>query len=137
MPITLVTGPANAGKAQLVMEALRRHLAHGQEPMLVVPTRADVEYYLRELAGDRAVIGARVVRFSGLIDEAVRRAGVSEAVLGGLARERLLEVLVSQSGYRQAAPGFVRAVADLLVELQVRRITPRAADPGALELDCG
>jgi hypothetical protein len=51
MPITLITGPANAGKAQVVMEALRGHLARGEEPLLVVPTRADAEHYLRELAG--------------------------------------------------------------------------------------
>src|SRR5436190_124954 len=41
MPITLITGPANAGKAQLAMEAVKRHVAHGREPLLVVPTRAD------------------------------------------------------------------------------------------------
>ena len=51
MPITLITGPANAGKAQVVMDAVRRHVAHGEEPLLVVPTRADAEHYLRELAG--------------------------------------------------------------------------------------
>jgi primosomal protein N' len=52
MPITLITGPANAGKAQVVMEAVRRHLAHGHEPLLIVPTREDAEHYLRELAGE-------------------------------------------------------------------------------------
>src|SRR5205807_367820 len=49
--ITLVTGPANSGKAEVVMDAVRRHLARRQEPLLVVPTRTDVEHYLRELAG--------------------------------------------------------------------------------------
>src|SRR6185312_6235489 len=72
--ITLVTGPANAGKAQVVMGAVRRHLAHGAEPMLVVPTRTDAEYYLRELAGSEAAVGVRVGVFSGLVDELVRRA---------------------------------------------------------------
>jgi ATP-dependent helicase/DNAse subunit B len=124
MPITLITGPANAGKAKVVMEAVRRHLAHGEEPLLVVPTRADVEHYLRELAGAGATVGVRVERFAGLIGEAVRRAGVSEPVLGGLARERLLETLASRPGERTAAPGFVQALAELLAELQVRRVTP-------------
>ena len=41
LSITLITGPANAGKAQLAMDAVRRHIAHGEEPLLVVPTRAD------------------------------------------------------------------------------------------------
>src|SRR6202451_4100512 len=51
MPITLITGPANAGKAQVVLNTVRRGLAHGEEPLLIVPTRADAEHYLRELAG--------------------------------------------------------------------------------------
>ncbi len=90
MPITLITGPANAGKAQLVMEALRAHLARGDEPLLVVPTRVDAEHYLRELAGEGG--GARRARgaLRGLIAELIRRAGVREPVLGALAREQLL-----------------------------------------------
>ena len=78
MPITLITGPANAGKAQVVLDAVRRDIAHGQEPLLIVPTRADAEHYLRELAGEGAAMGVRVQRFDGLIEEAVRRAGVRE-----------------------------------------------------------
>jgi ATP-dependent helicase/DNAse subunit B len=124
MPITLITGPANAGKAELVMDAVRRHLAHGEEPLLIVPTRADVEHYLRELAGERAAIGVRVERFAALIGEAVRRSGVSEPVLGAAARERVLEALASRAGAPPVAPGFVRVLADLLAELQVRRVTP-------------
>jgi ATP-dependent helicase/DNAse subunit B len=124
MPITLITGPANAGKAEFVMDAVRRHVAHGQEPLLVVPTRADAEHYLRELAGERAAIGVRVERFDGLTAEIVRRAGVSEALLGTVARERILEVLAERAGAPPAAPGFVRALAELLADLQVRRVTP-------------
>ena len=45
------------------MEAVRRHLARGEEPLLVVPTRADAEHYLRELAGD----GARDGRARGAL----------------------------------------------------------------------
>ncbi len=119
MPITLITGPANAGKAELILDAVRRHLAHGEEPLLVVPTRADAEHYLRELAGDGVAMGARVERFAGLLDEAVTRAEVVEPVLGGLARERLLEALA-----RGATHGFVRALGELFAELQVRRVAP-------------
>jgi ATP-dependent helicase/DNAse subunit B len=142
MPITLVTGPANAGKAQVVMDGVRRHLAHGQEPLLVVPTRADTEHYRRELAGAGAAIGARVERFEGLIGEAVRRAGVAEPVLGALARERVLAAIArrassARAGHSQPiedrpARGFVRALADVVAELQVRRVTP-ARLGGALE----
>jgi PD-(D/E)XK nuclease superfamily len=148
MPITLITGPANAGKAQVVMDAVRRHLAQGQEPLLVVPTRADAEHYRRELAAGAVILGARVERFEGLIAEAVRRAGVAGAVLGGLARERALAAIATRHGThevtghgaragsdrsagvhhmrgaRSASPGFVRALAALVAELQVRRVTP-------------
>src|SRR5450631_1262567 len=98
MPITLVTGPANAGKARVVMDAVRRHLAHGEEPLLVVPTRADTEHYRRELAGEGSVIGGRVERFEGLVGEAVRRAGVGEPLLEGLARDQLLSSIVKAQG---------------------------------------
>jgi ATP-dependent helicase/DNAse subunit B len=124
MPITLVTGPANAGKAQVVLAAVRGHLAHGEEPRLVVPTSADVEHYLRELAGERAAMGVRVERFAGLIAETVRRAGVIEPVLGGLARERVLEALASRTGAPPLAAGFGRALGGLFAELQVRRVAP-------------
>src|ERR1700722_16190107 len=78
MPITLITGPANAGKAREVLDAVRGHLARGEEPLLLVPTRADVERYRRELALEGTVLGARVERFEELIGEIVRGAGGRE-----------------------------------------------------------
>lgn len=126
MAITLITGPANAGKAELVIEAVRGHLARGEEPLLIVPTRADVEHYLRELAGDRAAIGVRVERFAGLIGEAVLRARIARPPLGALARERLLEALAaSQDPLLRGLSrrGFTRALAELVSELQVRRVS--------------
>jgi ATP-dependent helicase/nuclease subunit B len=127
MPIALITGPANAGKAQLLMEAVRRHLAHGEEPLLVVPTRVDAEHYLRELAGSGVALGARVERFGGLIEETVRRAGLGEPVLGALARERVLAAIAADGG-GQAGAGFVGALADFIADLRVRRVTPAALE---------
>src|SRR5580692_1509980 len=98
MPITLITGPANAGKAQVVMASVRRHLAHGQEPLLIVPTRADADHYRRELAGEGTAMGVRVERFEGLIGETASRARVRSPVLAGLARERVLAAIASHSG---------------------------------------
>jgi ATP-dependent helicase/DNAse subunit B len=152
MPITLITGPANAGKAREVLGAVRGHLAHGEEPLLVVPTRADVDRYRRELALEGAVLGARVERFEGLIDEIVRRAGVSEPALGRVARERVLATILararkgpdglpaaveaagdSAAGFADRAgssaefantPGFVSALAATIAELEIQRVTP-------------
>jgi ATP-dependent helicase/DNAse subunit B len=124
VPISLITGPANAGKARLVMESLRRVHARGREPLLVVPTRADADYYLRELAGDGAVAGVRVERFAGLIEEAVRRAGVSGPRLEGIARERVLHSLAQRSGVSRPSAGYLRALGELFAELQMRRVSP-------------
>ena len=126
MPITLITGPANAGKAREVLDAVRGHLARGEEPLLLVPTRADVERYRRELALEGAVLGARVERFEGLIGEIVRRAGVSEPVLGRVARERVLAKVVAGGGEDapRSTPGFVSALAATVAELEVQRVTP-------------
>jgi ATP-dependent helicase/DNAse subunit B len=126
VPITLITGPANAGKAREALGAVRGHLAHGRQPLLVVPTRADVERYRRELALEGAVLGARVERFAGLIGEVVRRAGVSEPVLGRVARERVLAVLAAGTGdgASGSTPGFVSALASTVAELEVQRVTP-------------
>jgi ATP-dependent helicase/DNAse subunit B len=123
LPIKLITGPANAGKAQVVIEAVRRHVAHGEEPLLVVPTRADAEVYLRELAGGQAAMGVRVERFAGLVGEAVRRAGIGVAVIPSVARERMLEAIAARTG-APSAPGFVHALGELFAELAVRRVTP-------------
>ncbi len=122
MAISLITGPANSGKAQLVMDGVRRHLARGEEPLLVVPTRADVEHYRRELAGEGAVIGVRVERFEGLIAEAVVRAGLTTPPLGALARERLIAAIARET--IGDSPGYIEALDDLFAELQARRITP-------------
>jgi ATP-dependent helicase/DNAse subunit B len=132
MPITLLTGPANAGKAQVVMDALRGHLARGEEPLLVVPTRADAEHYLRELAADGVASGARVERFGGLIEEAVRRAGVREPALGAIARARAIESIAIQADGSRIGRGLVRALESVIAELRVWRVTP-ARLSGALE----
>jgi ATP-dependent helicase/DNAse subunit B len=132
MPITLLTGPANAGKAQMIMDALRGHLARGEEPLLVVPTRADAEHYLRELAGEGTASGARVERFGGLIEEAVRRAGVRGQPLGPVARSRTIEAIAAPSDGARAGRGYVSALERVIAELQVWRVTP-ARLTGALE----
>src|SRR6266566_3231416 len=128
MPIALITGPANAGKAELVMQAVRRQLAHGREPLLVVPTRADVQHYRRELAGDAAAMGVEVQRFGELIATAIRCAGERSPALGAVARERLLAAITAREGSGipgvATSAGFARALAHFIAELQERRVTP-------------
>ncbi len=137
MPITLITGPANAGKAEVVMDALSVHRARGERPLLVVPTHADVERYRleldrRELALGGSAAGVRVERFQGLLAEVLRRAGSGGRPLGRLARERVLAAVLRHAGGQLPTAGVVRALAALVEELEVERVTP-ARLRGALD----
>src|SRR5918911_1003401 len=62
MPLTLITGPANAGKVELLLD---RYLAElDREPVLIVPSRSDVDRVERELlkrAG--ALVGGEIGTF--------------------------------------------------------------------------
>jgi hypothetical protein len=127
MGLTLVTGPANSAKAQLVLDRYRAALMRGA--ILVVPRAADVEHYRRELAGAGAVLGVRVESFNGLMREIARRAGVAEVALGEQARERVLAAVVARAELEllaaaAAAPGFVPALARFVAELESRRVHP-------------
>ena len=127
MGLTLVSGPANSAKAQLVLERYRAARAPGA--ILVVPRAADVEHYRRELADEGAVLGGRVEAFGGLMREIARRAGVAEVAIGEQARERVLAAVVAAASLEllapaAQAPGFVRALARLVAELESRRVQP-------------
>jgi ATP-dependent helicase/nuclease subunit B len=127
VPLTLVTGPANAEKARVVLDAYAAAL--DREPLLVVPTFPDVDRYRRELAARGVVFGARVERFSGLVREMARRGGVTARASGRLTRERVAAAAVERAelqvlGASAATPGFVAALLALCDELGEARIDP-------------
>jgi RecB family exonuclease len=147
MPLTLVTGPANAEKARIVLDRLRAVVA--REPILVVPTVPDLDRYRRELADDGLVFGARVETFAGLLRELCRRVGATGRPLGPLARERIAVAAaegLTSPGMRASAatPGFAPAACRLFDELEEERVTPqrwiaalRAWDGGEYAEDLG
>src|SRR3954470_5005638 len=127
MSLTLVTGPANAAKAGYVLERLREVLH--REPLLVVPTAADVAHYQRELAAGDVVFGAEVLTFSRLWRGIGRVAGVSGRPLGVVARERVVRAAIRDARLRvlapsAAAPGVARAAGALFAELQRSLVEP-------------
>jgi ATP-dependent helicase/DNAse subunit B len=127
MPLTLITGPANAGKAGRVLDAYLAAL--DREPLLVVPRFEDVARYQRELAGRGAVFGGGVLRFAWLWREIALRAGTSAALAGPLLRRRLLEAAIARAELRAmagsaAAPGYAPALLRLIDELQGEAIGP-------------
>src|SRR5436305_12812269 len=122
MPLKLVTGPANSGRAGEVLGAYRARLA--EEPILVVPGYRDVEHSLRELAAHGAVFGAHAVRFQRLFDEIARRCGAPAlARASDLQRRLLVEEAVRGLDLRAlrdsaGRPGFTRAALALVAELE-------------------
>ena len=129
MPLTLVTGPANAAKAGEVLGGLRARL--DDDPILVVPSFQDVEHAQRELDERGAVFGALVLRFEWLYREIARRAGTGDRVASEVQRQLLLETTVERAELRvlagsAAQPGFVRAAARFVAELGRAGSTPAA-----------
>jgi ATP-dependent helicase/DNAse subunit B len=127
MPLTLVTGPANAAKARVVLERYRAQLA--RRPILVVPRSADAVHYRRELARTGVVVGGRVESFAGLTREIAARARLGERPLGPGARERVVAAAIAEAPLEllrasAAAPGFLAAATRLVGELGARRIDP-------------
>ena len=128
MPLKLVTGPANAAKAGIVLGGYRERL--DEESLLVVPAFRDVEHAQREMARNGAVFGAKVIRFRWLFDEIAQRAGHAGRVASRLQRRVVLEDALTHArldGLAASAerPGFVSAAARFVEELERAMVEPR------------
>lgn len=128
MPLTLITGPANAGKAGLALGTYAAALP--DDPVLVVPTAADAAHYGRELAARGAVFGGRIGTFAGLVEAVAAATGVRSRRVSPVQRARLLETVVAEATFERlaesaAAPGFAVAAGALVAELQRALITPQ------------
>jgi ATP-dependent helicase/DNAse subunit B len=127
MPLTLVLGPANSAKAAEVLGAFRAAAPRGA--LLVVPTGPDREHYRREILAEGAVLGGRVLTFSGLAREVARRAGYAGRRLAPLQQRRVLAATVARSdgaaiGASLRSSGFAPALGALVAELERALVTP-------------
>src|SRR3954452_18512090 len=116
MPLTLVTGPANAAKAGEVLG--RFNAALPLEPLLVVPTAADSDHYARELAEAGIVLGAEGATFYRLGGRGAAGPGGEAVVIGRVARARVLRSIVVGAELKAlarsaASPGFPDALGTL------------------------
>ncbi|MBV9213497.1 MAG: PD-(D/E)XK nuclease family protein [Actinobacteria bacterium] len=130
MPLTLVTGPANAAKAGEVLAGYRARL--DQEPVLVVPGFRDADHAQRELSAHGAVFGTRVLRFARLFEMVAERCD-AEVRAGRRAtavqRELIVERAVDASRLRTlseaaARPGFARAAGRFFAEVGRAMVDP-------------
>src|SRR5438876_140048 len=109
--LTLITGPANAGKVALL---LRRYLdALPREPLLIVPNRPDVDRVERELIElQPALLGGTIGTFDDLF-ERIARGGAAPRRIGSDAQRALLirrAVSVARAGTYRGAATAVRGV---------------------------
>lgn len=123
MSLELIIGPLNSGRAGAILERFEQD--QQLDPLLVVPTRDDVDRFERELCGrSGSLLGGTVTSFPGLFGELARTYGVGEApVLSRIQRiwvarsaaERAELRLLRRSAQRE---GFAPALEQLLTDLQ-------------------
>jgi RecB family exonuclease len=141
MPLNLIQGPPNSGRAGLI----RRRFAAAQDrgPVLVVPTVDDVYWFERELCQGGAALGGAVMTFGALFRTIATTGGAPPgAELSPAQRLRAIALAVESRRERlgplrrsASRPGFPRAFARLLDELQAAGVEPAAVEASAGTLE--
>jgi len=105
--LTLITGPANAGKVALL---LRRYLEElPREPVLIVPNRSDVEQAERELLElEPALLGGTIGTFDDLFRRIAKAGGQTRPVASDaqrilLARRAVASARAGMNGLGRSA----------------------------------
>jgi ATP-dependent helicase/nuclease subunit B len=141
VPLNLIHGPPNSGRAGLVR---RRFLAVAdRDPVLVVPTLDDVYAFQRELCEGGAVLGGEAMAFGTLFRVAAGAGGAPpRPELSPAQRLRAISLAVEARLPRlgplrrsAARPGFPRSFSRLLDELQSAGIDPAAVEASAATLE--
>ena len=140
MPIRLIVGPPNSGRAG---EVRRRLVARAsEEPVLVVPTGDDAAWFERELCADGAPsLGISIRTFGWLFrDLAASLALDTGPLLTAPERLALIRAAISTTPLRRLGrssgrPGFAPALDTLIEELQAALVAPAdlADRAGAVE----
>ena len=130
--LTLLAGPANAGKVALLLE---RYVARLQdEPVLIVPNRSDVEQVERDLLGRTgALLGGSIGTFDDLFERLAQGNGVHRGTVTQAQRTLLLRRVVRQAQLEGLASssrfgGFADALGATLAELEAALLEPDAVD---------
>ncbi|MBK5220354.1 MAG: hypothetical protein JJE35_11300, partial [Thermoleophilia bacterium] len=93
MPVHLIHGPPNSGRAGLIRQGFTAAL--GRDPVLVVPTVDDVFGFERELCRDGALLGGSAMTFGALFRTVATAAGAPPgAELSPAQRLRAIAVAV-------------------------------------------
>ncbi len=141
MPLKLIYGPPNSGRAGVVRAGFAAAL--GQDPILVVPTVDDVFAFERELSAEGALLGGSAITFGGLFRTVLAAAGAPPGPeLSPAQRLRAVAVAVEArrgrlGPLRRSAgrPRFARALERLFGELQAAGVEPGEVEASAATLE--
>jgi ATP-dependent helicase/nuclease subunit B len=131
MALTLLAGPANAGKVALLLERYRAELE--REPVLIVPNRSDVDRVERELlASCGALLGGRIGTFDDLF-RLMQTRGEHRPVATDAQRALIVRRALSRArlnGWTRSARfgGFADALSSTLGELESGLVEPSELD---------
>ncbi len=130
MGLSLVVGPAHAGKVALL---LGRYLdVLERDPWLVVPNRADVERVERDLLRRRpALLAGNIGTFDDLFEQIVagdpeRRGVASDAQRALAARRAIAGTSLEDLGASSTSSGFVDVLLSAVGELESALLDPEA-----------
>ena len=141
MPLKLIQGPPNSGRAGRVQALFREAL--DRNPVLVLPTLDDVFRFERSLCESGAALGGSVLTFGVLFREVARSTG-ARPVAELTPAQRLGAVSVGIGAQRDglgplrrsaARPGFAIPFERLLDELQSAGLEPASLGSGAQTLE--
>ena len=130
--LTLITGPANAGKLRRLLDAYLEALP--AEPVLIVPTRPDVELVERELvARCGALLGGSVGTFDDLFrriasGDADRRAPATDAQAALVLARAVASTSLNGLSASARSRGFLDSLRDAIRELESGLLEPAALD---------
>jgi ATP-dependent helicase/nuclease subunit B len=134
VPLSLIAGPANAGKVELLLD---RYLASLEsEPVLIVPNRSDVDFVERELLARRpALLAGTIGTFDDVFERIAQAGGEGRRPLPRVQRAFVVRraiAAVALNGLTESAQsgGFADALSDSIAELESGLL-----DPGHLEGD--
>jgi ATP-dependent helicase/DNAse subunit B len=132
MALTLLAGPANAGKVALLLD---RYLADlPREPVLIVPNRPDVEQVERDLLGRAgALLGGSIGTFDDVFERIAagngdRRPVVSDAQRSLVLRRVVAGARLGELGGSARFAGFADALGSTIAELESGLLDPDDLD---------
>jgi ATP-dependent helicase/nuclease subunit B len=134
VPLSLLAGPANAGKVALLLE---RYLAAlDADPILIVPNRPDVDRAERELLKRTgALVGGSIGTFDDVFERIARGNGAHRPVITPAQRTLLLRRVVARASNRSARfSGFADALGSTVAELESALLEPNELEGELAEL---